>query len=343
MNDVDWRQHQASSAPLRLPAEFTLPLSIVVNNVLHGTMSLIVAGIMLIKGGSPWMPGTLIFGVFGGLVLMRNIPLLSDPSQRKWILRKDGIEVQYGLVSNRYRFVDYTDFRISSRWFGQSLIADPIETEWRLRPLVDAAGKQLTRSAILAPGPPLGGGAPATLLEWQATLNTLRRDAVAGANLTASLESRALEQRAEEASRMAEWRVLESRGARPSRLSRKRYENDSLKLAGVSIGLLIAPMAFAFAAVKMYCGLDTQASCIRFDPAFVHTFLLSGPVLGFIVLKFGKAWLMVRRAHDLDEDLSYWAAVGEAMKRRRQSILQQRLSEEDGTLGANRFGPQPLD
>jgi hypothetical protein len=50
---------------------------------------------------------------------------------------------------------------------------------------------------------------------------------------------------------------------------------------------------------------------------------------------------MVRRAHDLDEELPYWKAVLDGLFRR--SALRRRLGREEGTAGINRFGPAPLD
>ena len=52
------------------------------------------------------------------------------------------------------------------------------------------------------------------------------------------------------------------------------------------------------------------------------------------------ARMTVWRAHDLDQDMPYWQAVVDSLRR---SALQRRLGAEEGTPGTNRFGPKPLD
>jgi uncharacterized membrane protein YhaH (DUF805 family) len=67
--------------------------------------------------------------------------------------------------------------------------------------------------------------------------------------------------------------------------------------------------------------------------------MIGGPVLAILFFIFVDAHMMVKRAHDLDEDLSYWKAILESLNRR--SALKQRLSTKEGTHGANQFGPPP--
>jgi uncharacterized membrane protein YhaH (DUF805 family) len=66
---------------------------------------------------------------------------------------------------------------------------------------------------------------------------------------------------------------------------------------------------------------------------------IAGPAVAVLVFVIGNAWIAVRRAHDLDEDVSFWrAAVGSLAP---EGALRQRLAGEDGTPGTNRFGPPP--
>ncbi len=341
VDEAAWRHQTSGPRELRLPVEFVLPLSTVIRNVLHGAILLAIAGLILVGGSDRWTAVCLLLGVVGAMIALRNFALLFDSERRRWVLDKDGIEIRYGGRTRRYEFSDYTDYRISRGWLGQFLVAETIESAWRLPPRSDETGHQ-RRSAILTPGPPLGHGAPATLSEWQSTLNGLRRAAIEGSGLVARLESRAEKQSDEEAERIAEWRALSLKGEHPSRLSRKRYSDVGLKLSVVTVALVSAPVVLVFG-IKLYCGFDAAVSCVHINPGVVKTVAFGGPLLGFALLKLGSAWLMVRRAHDLDEDLSFLAALKEAMSRRRRSSLHQRLSSRDGTLGPNRFGPPPPD
>jgi uncharacterized membrane protein YhaH (DUF805 family) len=72
---------------------------------------------------------------------------------------------------------------------------------------------------------------------------------------------------------------------------------------------------------------------------FQQIVMIGGPLLALAVFVAGSARLMVRRAHDLDEELSYWKAALESFTR--GGVLQRRLSRREGTAGTNRFGPVP--
>jgi len=197
------------------------------------------------------------------------------------------------------------------------------------------------RPAFITPMPLLGNGAPASLLEWQSTLNELRRSAIAAAGLTAGFEREAREESADEARRMAEWRALERRGARPSRLSRAAYARSRIVLGILFFVVLLAPLAVSYALkhrLIVLCGA-ADPSCHAIDPAVLQVVSIGGPVLALLIYFVGNARILVRRAHDLGEDLSYWRAAIESISRR--SPLLRRLGTEIGTSGANRFGPEP--
>jgi hypothetical protein len=89
------------------------------------------------------------------------------------------------------------------------------------------------------------------------------------------------------------------------------------------------------------CWPSNGSTCAGADPAILQALLIGGPALAIFVFVAGGALLAVRRARDLDEDLPYWQAVTGALSRR--GTLQHRLSAEEGTPGANRFGAMPAN
>jgi uncharacterized membrane protein YhaH (DUF805 family) len=188
--------------------------------------------------------------------------------------------------------------------------------------------------------PLLGGGAPATLLEWQSTLNELRRAAVASAGSSVESAQTVGADEAEEARRAAVWQARAQAGARPSRLSRAGYGRGRAILALVFLVVLLSPLGFV-AAIKYglvaVCGAAAGAGCLAIDPALQQAVMIGAPLLAVLVFVLGSAWLTVRRAHDLDEEMPFWrAALGSVFRHR---ALGRRLSREEGTAGTNRFGP----
>jgi hypothetical protein len=330
------------SGALRFPAEFTFPITAIIRNVVIGGILIAAAIAILVQAGETGTMFALLFGVLGGLIVMRNVPSLLDPEQRKLIVRAECIEIRTGGFQRQFRFSDYGEFRISRGWFGEFLSAQPIETEWHLPPRPDETGKrQRKQPAILAPQPPFGGGAPASLLEWQRLLNELRRGVVEATGLPAQFEAEARWHQADEAKRLSEWRERERSGARAFRLSRSQYLNSRLELWFVCVGVMLAPLVLGYVRT-WYCDLDAWISCARIDRDVAKSVAFGALMLGFLILKLGGAWLMVRRARDLNEDLPFWTALLDSFQRRR-TPLRRRLSEEDGTVGTNRFGPEPRD
>ncbi len=188
----------------------------------------------------------------------------------------------------------------------------------------------------------LGGGAPATLLEWQSTLNELRSAAIAAAGLTAKLEREPPQDRAAEARGAAAWRAREQAGAKPSRLSRGAYARGRMVLALVCLVLLLAPLGFVIAVRHGFiavCGSAGGSGCLSFDPMLQQIVMIGGPLFAILVFVVGSALMTIRRAHDLDEDMPSWKAALESLSR--HGTLQRRLGREEGTAGANRFGPIP--
>lgn len=339
MNDAIRAAQQAHRpATLRLPVIFAYPLGGIIGRTAIG-LALLAAGFaMLLHYGIFWMAGAAILGLFGIVVTVSNLLALADPDRRKIVLDQDGVEIRYGFSRRYYRFLEYSDYRVARLGLRRFLVAVPVELE---RALGERAQRvRITiydRPAFLTPMPVLGGGAPASLLEWQTTLNELRRAAIAAAGLSGEFERAAQEDRADEARRAAEWRARERAGAKPSRLSRGGYARGRVALGLLFLVLLLAPIGFVTA---MKDGAFAFCSgCQGVAPAVLLAIAIGGPILAILVFVLGNARMIVRRAHDLDQEIAYWRAALDSLFRR--GPLQRRLNGEQGTAGTNRFGPPP--
>jgi hypothetical protein len=104
--------------------------------------------------------------------------------------------------------------------------------------------------------------------------------------------------------------------------------------------LLVAPIAFMLAVqrgVIAVCGSGHASGCLDIDGGTQLLVMIGGPALAVLVFALGNAWMAMRRAHDLDEDIGFWRAAVDSLAR--HGTLRQRLAGEDGTPGTNRFGP----
>ncbi|HJR21934.1 MAG TPA: hypothetical protein VJ822_09965 [Dongiaceae bacterium] len=341
MNDATRAAHQAGHpATLRLPVAFDYPRSGILGRTAIGLALLALGAAMLLEADILWISGGLVVGAVGAVAAASNLSALLDPDRRKIVLDEEGVEIRYGLSRRRYRFLDYSDYRISRLGVRRFLTALPIDVEQRLGNRAEEVRVTLhDRPAFLTPMPMLGNGAPATLLEWQATLNELRRAALAAAGVT-HIPTVDTPDRAEEARRAANWGALAQAGARPSRLSRAGYARGRLALTLAFFVLLVAPIAFS-AAVQhgaiAVCGAESASGCLDFDPGLYLVVMIGGPALAVLVFMIGNAWMAMRRAHDLDEDIGFWRAAFASLAR--HGALRRRLAGEDGTPGTNRFGP----
>lgn len=341
MNDATRAAHQACHpATLRLPAAFDYPLAGILGRTAIGLLLLAIGGAMLAQPGLLWSLGAICFGTFGAIVTASNLRALLDPERRKIVLDEEGVEIRYGYSRRRYRFVEYSDYRIARVGLRRFLTALPVDLERSLGARAEHVRVTLyDRPALLAPMPMLGGGAPGSLAEWQATLNELRRLAIAAAGLAGAFERAAGDESADEARRAAVWRSREQAGEKPSRLSRRAYGRGGAILALAFFALLLGPLGIAAALQTtgiMACGGAGAFVC---SPRLLQGAMIGGPVLAILVFVLVEARLMVKRAHDLDEDLPYWTAALESLSRR--SALKRRLGGAEGTRGANRFGPAP--
>jgi hypothetical protein len=342
VNDATRAAHEVHHhlATLRLPAAFEYPRGSILGRTAIGLALLALGGAMLLEAGILWIASGLVVGVLGAVAAVSNLRALLDPECRKIVLDKNGVEIRYGFSRRHYPFLEYSDYRVSRLGVRRFLTALPIEIEQRLGQRAEQVRVTLhDRPAFLTPMPMLGDGAPATLLEWQSTLNELRRAALAAAGVSApTVETQA--QRSEEARRAAIWRALEQAGARPSRLSRAGYTRGRFLLALAFFALLVAPMAFTVAVqhgVIAVCGVASASGCLDIDPGLHLVLMIGGPALAVLVFMIGNAWMAMRRAHDLDEDIGFWRACFASLVR--HGALRRRLAGEDGTPGTNRFGP----
>jgi hypothetical protein len=344
VNDAIRAAQQAHHpATMRLPAAFDYPLGGIIGRLAIGLVLLGVGGAMALQSGALWIAAGAVPGVFGALAAFSNLRALLDPDRRRIVLAEDGVEIRYGFSRRSYPFLEYSDYRISRLGLRRFLTALPIDVERSLGERAQRVRVTLhDRPAFLTPMPMLGGDAPASLLEWQSTLNDLRRAAIAAAGLAAEPEHDAQQERLEEARGAAAWRAREQEGARPSRLSRAAYARGRMVLAFLCLALLLAPLGFVIGVRRgliAICGAAGDAGCLDFDPMPQEIVMIGGPLLAILVFIVGNARMTVWRAHDLDEDMSYWRAALDSLSRR--DVLQHRLGREQGTAGANRFGPPP--
>ena len=296
---------------------------------------------MLLDAGIAWIVGGVIVGAVGMVAAVSNLRALLDPERRKIVLDEDGVEIRYGFSHRRYRFLDYTDYRVARLGLRRFLTALPVDVERQLGDRTAQVRVTLhDRPAFLTPMPMLGNGAPATLLDWQATLNELRRAALAAAGASVVADVRTKEALAAEARRAALWHMRMEAGARPSRLSRGGYARGRAALTLAFFAILVAPLLFTLAVRQgaiAVCGPAHASGCLEIDAGAQLAVMIGAPALAVLVFLAGSAWMATRRAHDLDEDISFWHAVLGLLAR--HGALRRRLAGEDGTPGTNRFGP----
>jgi hypothetical protein len=335
-------QQEVHPATLRLPAAFGYPLGGILGRLAIGAALLAAGLVMLSQGGVLWIAGGAALALLGGIAAFGNLRALLDPDRRKVVLDQDGVEIRYGLSRRYYGFLDYSEYRIARLGLRRVLTALPIDVEQALGKRAERVRVTMhDRPAFLTPMPLLGNGAPATLLEWQSTLNELRRAAIATAGVADAFEREAAGDAAQETRGAAIWRAREQAGAKPSRLSRRAYARGRFVLSLVFLVLLLAPTGFVVVVKQGFvalCGSAGGAGCLTVGPALQQAVMIGVPLLAVLVFVMGSARLAVRRAHDLDEDLPFWNAAFGAFGQRG---LQRRLASEEGSAETNRFGPAP--
>ncbi|MGH6892429.1 MAG: hypothetical protein ACREEP_09250 [Dongiaceae bacterium] len=344
MNQATRAAQQARhSATMRLPIAFAYPLRGIVGRSLIGAALLALGGAMLFLSGAYWTIGGAVLGLFGSLVAASNLRARIDRDRRKIVLNPDGVEIRYGFSRRSCRFLDYSEYRISRLGLRRFLTALPLEVEQALGERARLVRAMLyDRPTFITPMPLFGDSAPASLLEWQSLLNELRRAAFASAGRVDAGDRVASEAAAADSRRAGEWSARQRAGAKPTRMSRRACLRWQFVVTILFLAILLAPTTLGLAAHQLgvaICGLSEAGACWRIQPLIAQIMMIGGPVLAILVFILGSAWLSVRRAHDLDEDVSVWQALRGGASRR--SAFRYRLGTEDGTPGTNRVGPAP--
>ena len=325
-------QQALTPATQRLPASFDYPIGGIVGRFAIGIALFAAGAAMLLQSGLPWTLAGILLALIGGVAAISNLCALLNPDRRKLLLDAHGVEIRYGLSRRDYQFLEYSDYRISRIGLRRFLTALPVDVDRSLGQRAEHVRVTIyDRPAFLTPMPMLAGGAPAPLLEWQSTLNELRRAAIASAEAAGELKGHGSGARA-----------VEHLSARPSRLSRSGYVRGHLVLALVFFALLLAPMGFVTAVnlgLVAVCSSAVSMDCLSIDPMVLQLVMIGGPLVAVLVFVLGHARMSIRRAHDLGEELSFWQAALGSFGRR--SALQRQLGRRDGVVGANRFGPAP--
>jgi len=70
-----------------------------------------------------------ILGALGAVAAASNLCALLYPDRRKIVLDEEGVEIRYGFSRRTYRFLDYSDYRISRLGLRRFLVALPLDVE----------------------------------------------------------------------------------------------------------------------------------------------------------------------------------------------------------------------
>lgn len=172
-----------SLAEAGLPITFTYPAIEIAVRELIG-LAILIVGVMSFVNQSSAVESLagIVMSLFGVLVAGSNLRALLDRDCRSIVVDRGGVEVRYGFFRRRYRFLDYSEYRISRIGFRRYLTALPMDVEEALGR--HAATTRLTifdRPAFISPVPLFDKNAVHVLMEWQFLLNSLRKSAVASA------------------------------------------------------------------------------------------------------------------------------------------------------------------
>ncbi|HET6157270.1 MAG TPA: hypothetical protein VFE34_02910, partial [Dongiaceae bacterium] len=127
MNDAIRAAQQAyHPATFRLPVTFDYPLGGIVGRTAIGLVLLAIGAALLLQSGVVSMVGAAILGLIGVVVTASNLRALIDAGRRRIVIDQDGVEIRYGFSRRHYRFLDYSDYRITRLGFRRFLAALPI-------------------------------------------------------------------------------------------------------------------------------------------------------------------------------------------------------------------------
>lgn len=166
------------------PIAHEFPRDGIVGRLLIGAAVLAVSCVLSTLGGVIWLAAGILPSLFGLFVIAGNLRALLDPNWRRIVLDHDGVEIRYGFSRRYFRFLDYSDYHISRRGGRSILVALPVEIRCVEGERVERPRVTIhDRPAFITPTPLFGGGAPASVLEWQSLLNCLRHAALASNGL----------------------------------------------------------------------------------------------------------------------------------------------------------------
>jgi hypothetical protein len=169
-----------ATAPARLPITFTYPISEILLRGLIGLVLYALGWKLLSHVITIYSLAGLALSLFGGVVAGNNLRALLDEEWRRIVVDQDGVEIRYGFSHRRYRFLDYSEYRISRIGLRRFLAAVPSDVEDSLGRHVGTARLTIfDRPAIIAPVPLFDRNASLALKELQSLLNSLRRAALA--------------------------------------------------------------------------------------------------------------------------------------------------------------------
>jgi hypothetical protein len=172
----EWMGATASG---RLPIAFTYPISEIILRGLIGLVLFALGWKLLSHVTTVYSLAGFALSLFGGLVAGSNLRALLDEEWRSIVVDRDGVEIRYGFSHRRYRFLDYSEYRISRIGLRRFLTAVPCDVEDTLGRHVGTARLTIfDRPALIAPVPLFDRNASLALMELQSLLNSLRSAAL---------------------------------------------------------------------------------------------------------------------------------------------------------------------
>jgi hypothetical protein len=170
-----------ATAPARLPITFAYPISEIILRGLIGMVLFALGWKLLYHVTTVYSLAGFTLSLFGGLVAGSNLRALLDKEWRSVVVDQDGVDLRYGFSHRRYRFLDYSEYRIYRIGLRRFLAAVPSDVEDSLGRHVGTAPLTIfDRPAIIAPVPLFDRNASLALKELQSLLNSLRSAALSG-------------------------------------------------------------------------------------------------------------------------------------------------------------------
>jgi hypothetical protein len=168
----------------RLPITFIYPIAEIVLRCAVGLALFALGMASVLQPSTIWLVIGIAMAVFGGLIAASNLLALLDRDWRRIVVNRDGVDIRYGFSHRYYRFVDYSEYRISRIGLRRFLAALPLDVDRSLGEYADEVRITIfDRPAFIMPVPLFEKDGSAILKEWQTLLNTLRRAALISAGM----------------------------------------------------------------------------------------------------------------------------------------------------------------